>query len=146
MPPWLTKPWFSSILASPVASRSVTALAGLQLLAQGFGLSFWECPSRAAIAFPCPGCGLTRSSVSLLQGDWQTALHVHAGSPLLILCLGLIFVAAFLPEGLRIRFSSAIAGIETKTGVSTLVAGAMLVYYLARVLSDWRGLQALLAG
>ncbi len=145
MPTWLTKPWFSSILATPMASRSITAMAGLQLAAQALGFSFWECPSKAAVSFPCPGCGLTRASVALLHGDWAEALHMHAGAPVLLLCLSLIFLAALLPEKLRIRLSSRIAAIESKTGVSTLVGGAMLLYYLARLISDPLGLQALVA-
>lgn len=145
MPTWLTQPWFSSILASPIASRSITAMAGLQLVAQALGFSFWECPSKAAVAFPCPGCGLTRATVSLLHGDWQEAMQMHAGAPVLLLVLSLIFVAAVLPEKLRISLSSRIAAIESKTGVSTLVGGAMLLYYLARLISDPHGLQALVA-
>lgn len=120
-------------------------MAGLQLAAQALGFSFWECPSKAAVSFPCPGCGLTRASVALLHGDWAEALHMHAGAPVLLLCLSLIFLAALLPEKLRIRLSSRIAAIESKTGVSTLVGGAMLLYYLARLISDPLGLQALVA-
>lgn len=120
-------------------------MAGFQLAAQAFGLPFWECPSKAALEFPCPGCGLTRASVALLHGDFAHALHMHAGAPVLVLCLILILLAAVLPEGLRERLSSTIATIESKTGVSTLVGGAMLLYYLARLISDPLGLQALVA-
>ncbi|MFT5584431.1 MAG: hypothetical protein ACI9VR_002016 [Cognaticolwellia sp.] len=120
-------------------------MAGAQLLAQAFGFPFWECPSQAAVAFPCPGCGLTRASVALLHGDWGHALYMHAGAPVLLLCLTLVFLAAVLPAASRERMSSRIAAIESKTGVSTLVGGALLLYYLARLISDPHGLQALVA-
>ena len=145
MPPWLNKPWFSSILASPTATRTITIVAGLQLLAQALGFSFWECPSRAAFAFPCPGCGLTRASLAFLHGEWRHALHIHACAPILLLCLTLFFIAAVLPKDLRSRFSTQIARIEEYSGLTTLIGSAMLLYYLVRLISDPLGLQALLA-
>ena len=45
------------------------------------GFSQWplphSCYSRAAFGVPCPGCGLTRSFVYLVRGDWQAAWREH---------------------------------------------------------------------
>jgi hypothetical protein len=35
------------------------------------------CPFKVATGLPCPGCGLTRSSVALLHGDLGTSLYYH---------------------------------------------------------------------
>jgi hypothetical protein len=35
------------------------------------------CPFKVATGLPCPGCGLTRSSVALLQGDLVMSLYYH---------------------------------------------------------------------
>lgn len=49
------------------------AVAGLALLASGAPL----CPFAGWLGIPCPGCGLTRATVALVSGDWQTALRLH---------------------------------------------------------------------
>ncbi len=49
------------------------------------------CPSKFLYGIPCPGCGLTRSFVSLLHGKWITALYYNMNI-VFIIPLGIIFV------------------------------------------------------
>ena len=35
------------------------------------------CYLKATLGIPCPGCGLTRSYISLFKGDFNGALHYH---------------------------------------------------------------------
>jgi hypothetical protein len=35
------------------------------------------CPSRLALGFECPGCGLTRSFVALANGDFRQSLYFN---------------------------------------------------------------------
>jgi hypothetical protein len=41
------------------------------------------CLSRRIFGVNCPGCGLTRSFVSLTHGDWRLAFHFHRLGPVL---------------------------------------------------------------
>ena len=36
------------------------------------------CIFKNATGLPCPGCGLTRSGLALLRGQWQRSLYYHA--------------------------------------------------------------------
>jgi len=46
------------------------------------------CTSRELLDLPCPGCGLTRSFVSLAHGDWAGAWRYHrVGFAMFILVL-----------------------------------------------------------
>lgn len=40
------------------------------------------CPFAVATGVPCPGCGLTRSIMTLLRGDFHTAWRLHPLGPL----------------------------------------------------------------
>jgi hypothetical protein len=35
------------------------------------------CPFKVATGLPCPGCGMTRSAVALLHGDFGASLYYH---------------------------------------------------------------------
>lgn len=35
------------------------------------------CPSATMTGIPCPGCGLTRATLSALQGNFAEAFHFH---------------------------------------------------------------------
>ncbi len=36
-----------------------------------------SCMSREQLGIPCPGCGLTRSTIHFFHGDWQKSFQVH---------------------------------------------------------------------
>ena len=51
------------------------------------------CPFKRVTGLPCPGCGMTRSVVTLLHGDLAASLYYHPlGIAVVAICLGLIAV------------------------------------------------------
>jgi type IV secretory pathway VirB2 component (pilin) len=40
------------------------------------------CPFKMATGLPCPGCGITKSFISIYQGDWLKSLSYHLFGPL----------------------------------------------------------------
>lgn len=64
-----------------------------------FGQSI--CPHKLLTGFPCPGCGITRSLMSLYRGDFVGSLDYHVfGIPLVIGCvLGIGTLAYELAKG-----------------------------------------------
>lgn len=98
-------------------------------------LRFANPPSLPACGFrwltgsPCPFCGLTHALFALAKGDWETAVGLHALSPVIFgLFLGftaLTLVRIFRP-GIRVRVPA----------LAWYALGAMfLVYGLLRIVS-----------
>lgn len=52
------------------------------------------CPFRLLTGLPCPGCGLTRSWVCLLHGEWQHAVAANAFGPAAVLGVLLLVVVS----------------------------------------------------
>ncbi len=50
-----------------------------------FGHRIWPCPFFYCTGIPCPGCGITRSFIALVQGDFNASFQYHA--------FGIIFMA-----------------------------------------------------
>ena len=77
-------------------TRSTPLSRGLLLCALAvpvvFALAFEFplCPMAGVLGIPCPGCGLTRATLSLLQGDVAGAYHYHP----LVFVLGPLYFGA----------------------------------------------------
>jgi len=52
------------------------------------------CPSKHFFHFDCPGCGLQRSIISLLEGNLSESIHVYPATIPMLFCL--IFTALHL--------------------------------------------------
>ena len=60
-------------------------LIGLLLMVWGAtAYGFVICPFRLAFGFSCPGCGLTRATIAMIEGDWQRMWNLHPLAPLIV--------------------------------------------------------------
>ncbi|HUG35516.1 MAG TPA: DUF2752 domain-containing protein [Candidatus Limnocylindrales bacterium] len=75
-------------MTSAQVRRAVVAggLAVLGFAFAAFGPPF--CPTALFFGLPCPGCGLTRATVAMLQGDFGAALQLHPLAPVLVPLFG----------------------------------------------------------
>ena len=106
----------------------------LQIGLVATGLDGWQCPVKAALGIPCPGCGLSTAMVLLLRGEWRAALSTHAFAPVLLFGFVLMAVVTALPEPLHRKAVSRIAALERRTGIVTGVLLALVVYWCVRLL------------
>ncbi len=54
------------------------------------------CPFKMMTGMPCPGCGITKSFVSIYEGNFEKSFHYHLfGIPILLIsaCMVVIFAA-----------------------------------------------------
>lgn len=62
-------------MSRPLRFALIGLMLGLFALAAGTG--FPLCPTAGTLGIPCPGCGLTRATLTLLTGDLRGALRLH---------------------------------------------------------------------
>ncbi len=55
---------------------------------QGYKISVLTCPIRHFTGVPCPTCGMTRSFIAIVQGDWKEAISQHLFGPILFTLFG----------------------------------------------------------
>jgi hypothetical protein len=60
------------------------------------------CPSRVIFGLCCPGCGLTRACIALLQGDFSATLRFHPMALILAPMLGWMCIHGLLVSAGRI--------------------------------------------
>lgn len=84
------------------------------------------CPTAFFFGIPCPGCGLTRATLSLLHGDLAGAMRLHPLVFVLTPLFGLALGAALVDyvRGPRARVPSPPAWWTGRTGLA--LASALL--------------------
>nr|HID13878.1 DUF2752 domain-containing protein [Anaerolineae bacterium] len=135
---WIKGQWSVPLLASLLEHRRVALLLGgiatLQIGLVAAGLDGWQCPVKATLGVPCPGCGLSTAMVLLLRGEWRAALSTHAFAPIFLLGFVLMAVVSVLPARLHRRAVLRIAALERRTGMATFVLLGLVVYWCVRLL------------
>ncbi|MGB8167140.1 MAG: DUF2752 domain-containing protein [Chthoniobacteraceae bacterium] len=127
------------LLESRTMCACIAGAAAVHFATIATGLVGWPCPVRHAFGIPCPGCGLGRAGALLLRGQVAASLHVHAFAGPAIVAIGLFAVATFLPNALRHRLARAIASLELRVPLVPAFLGALLLYWLLRLVLDARG-------
>ena len=129
----LSEPILAPLLNSRPIGLIVLGAVGLHSGLVMLGLPGWQCPIRHGLGIPCPGCGLSRALVALLQGDWPTSLTYHAFAPLFLIGLLVLAVATLLPAIQRNHLINRVERLERGTGVVSIILVALVFYWLMRL-------------
>ena len=133
----VTDALFAPVLAPLLENRLIAlllvAVMTLQLGLAAVGLDGWQCPVKATLGVPCPGCGLSTAMILLLRGEWRAALSTHAFAPIFLVGFILMAVVAVLPSRLHWRAVRWIALLESRTGPVTFVLLGLVVYWGVRL-------------
>lgn len=127
------KPVFGDILRDRTACIAISAFAIGQLALTSLHITLWPCPIETFLHIPCPGCGLSRACVLLLQGQWKAAIQTHIFAPLLLVSLLFIGASTILPDSLRLSVVDKVSAVEKRTGLSAWLLAALLFYWGLRL-------------
>jgi hypothetical protein len=130
----LFKPVLSTILRDRRLSSIICGAALLQLLLTLIGAPGWTCPIFHTFGIPCPGCGLTRATVFLFRGNWKEAITLHAFAPLFLVGLAIIAFCTVAPRTQIDRVIVKTDALERYTGITMILLGGLILYWLARLL------------
>lgn len=83
----------AGLLASLALTRLSASAGGTAVTFAGRELP-WACPVRNVIGLPCPSCGMTRSVIFTLHGEWGRAAAMNPAGPLLV--FGVLTLGALL--------------------------------------------------
>jgi hypothetical protein len=127
---------------SPIASllrdrRFGLLLAGalsLNVVAIAFHLSGWECAFFRLTGVPCPGCGLTRACLLLLKGEVQASMKFHAFAPIFVVLIAMLIICTVLPRSVTEPLINKAETLERQTGITIIILGGLILYWLARLL------------
>jgi len=100
-------------------------LVQVGLVYQGFG--GWSCPVGSISSLPCPGCGLSRAVVCLLQGHFHTAMAIHPMAPVILAVPIPLLVGVARSKPSKYRIVRSLESMERRVPVVGIFLTAMLL-------------------
>lgn len=99
--PWSRRPRFPAFVigclttADLIAGRLLLRADEARVYFAGHALAY-RCAFYEATGISCPTCGMTRSVVMSLHGEWARAWHMSPGGPVLVVALAITALVALV--------------------------------------------------
>jgi len=123
----------ATILRDRRVGLALTGTLGLHIVLVSLHLPSWQCPFFTLTGIPCPGCGLTRACMLLLKGDFQASFRFHAFAPVFIVFISILIVSTLLPRSVVEPLIHKTETLERRTGLTIIILGGLILYWLARL-------------
>jgi hypothetical protein len=108
------------------------------LYTQGWESQIIHCYFQETFGFIGPGCGLTRSAIFFLNGQWMMSIKYHLFGPIIYLfsafCLGWGLISLFSNQSLTLNLNANKQGTLLSLATITFTGG-FLGYYGLRCLA-----------
>jgi hypothetical protein len=124
----------SPVLRDRRFTFALAGALGLHIALVSLSLPSWECPFFRLTGIPCPGCGLSRATMLLLKGNLSGSLRFHAFAPVFLFAIVALILSILLPKSILQPAIARAELIERKTGLTVLILGSLILYWLARLL------------
>lgn len=136
-PPMSRETFFQPTLTAILRNRRfgllMTGALGLNVVAILLHLPSWECAFLRVTGLPCPGCGLTRACMLLLRGEVAASVKFHAFAPIFVLFIATMIMCTLLPRTVTGPFINKAETWERQTGITIMILGGLILYWLARL-------------
>ena len=138
MPPAMLPQTAFSPIATLLRDRRfgllLTGALTLNVAAIALHLPSWQCAFLQVTGLPCPGCGLTRACLLLLKGHVGESVQFHAFAPIFVLFIATLIICTLLPKTVTAPFIDKAESVERRTGITIMILGGLILYWLARLL------------
>jgi hypothetical protein len=134
MLPQTAFPPISPVLRDSKFTIALVGATGLHIALVSLNLPSWECPVFRLTGIPCPGCGLSRATMLLLKGELSGSLRFHAFAPVFLFAIVALILSVVLPKSILQPAIARAELIERNTGLTVLILGGLILYWLARLL------------
>jgi len=95
------------------------------------------CPFLQVTGKPCPGCGMTRSCLAFLRGDFADVWLLNPFGPVFAVFWAVVGFGVALPQPRRSRFAEKLGRIESRTRWAAWVGCGLAIYCLTRWIGLW---------
>jgi uncharacterized protein YjeT (DUF2065 family) len=70
----------------------------------------------------------------LLRGEVETSIRFHAFAPIFVLFIAILIICTLLPRTVTEPFIEKAETLERRTGITIIIMGGLILYWLARLL------------
>ncbi len=77
---------------------------------------------------------MTRATLFLFRGEWKQALTMHAFAPIFVIAFTVIAFCTIGPRDHTELIAARIETLERYTGLTNILLGGLILYWLARLL------------
>jgi hypothetical protein len=102
------------------------------ILISGGGFNILPCPLKESTGLPCPGCGMSRSCIAFLKGDFLEVLRQNPFGPVFAAFWVVVGIGVLLPQPWHGRYADWLGRVEQRTRWALWVGIALGIYSLTR--------------
>jgi Protein of unknown function (DUF2752) len=125
----------AALLADMRLARAMIIGTALYGLLAWLDIPVFPCPWKNVTGLPCPGCGMTRSTFSLLHGRVLESLNYNALTGIILLFWLIIVIGITIPARYRNIWIEKIGQWEQRSKWALWFAGIVAIYTLTRWLN-----------
>ena len=97
-----------------------------------FGIPLMRCPFKAVTGLPCPGCGMTRSALALMHGNFAQSLKYNAFTGVLLVFWLIVAIGVTIPKIHRDKKVHSLGKWEQATRWPLWFGIIVIIYTLTR--------------